>query len=370
MEKLHSQLRRSIEDNFSLAGINFYSLVLRQTAKSEDFRVDKFQHMSYFNLNDNDTFVQKSVLNTLKKLIIKPYTMKKSLLFFTGALLIGSSALGQLSTRDNNDGNFRLGTRAQAGDAALHFVIPIVDLSAHDGSSAGLYLGNTLSSGDLLTFKYWHTNDLVIRGGFRFYADNSHANGTAVDSTDANPINEDFELELVESRSIMRDYSIAFGAEKHFSNSNIWDVYVGGEALIGLGKDKSVNNMTYFNGDIDNTTVTTSTKVFGFAGVVGFQVYVAELPLAIGLEYGWGGKWIFDGRTKVDRQLEIDAADISFTETWYQQDVDAQGNPDLNTLGLPRQYSDLSRRSFNMETNNSVRLTIAFLFSTRPKTAG
>ena len=295
--------------------------------------------------------------------------MKKSLLF-GAALLLGLSSIAQLSTRSNYDGNFKLNTRPQAGDAALHFVVPIIDLSADNGSDAGLYKGNSLASGDLLTFKYYYTDDLVLRGGIRLAADNHRVEGTAVDSTDANPIIEDTEFETVNTRSIMREYNLAFGAEKHFTNDNIFDVYAGGEARLGLGKDKSVMEYTYFNGDIDNTTMTTNTSIFGVAGVVGFNVFVAELPVSVGLEYGWSGKFIFGGTTKVERTLELDAADINFTEEWEQVDTDAFGNLDLNNLGLPRQYSSLSQRQFNMENNNSVRVNICIYFSTRNRNAG
>jgi len=293
--------------------------------------------------------------------------MKKSLLLFMAVVLTGTTVLGQLSTRQNYDWDFQLSTRPQAGDAALHFVIPIVDLSADNGSDAGLYNGNTLAAGDLLTFKYYKTDNLVYRAGLRFAADNSHASGTAADSSFFNPIIEDAELETIDSRTIDRMYALAFGAEQHFTNSNIFDVYAGGEALIGLGKDKSIMNGTYFNGDIDNTTMTTSTTVFGFAGVAGFNVFIAELPIAVGLEYGWGGKWIFNGKTHVERTLEIDAADISATSEWDQQDAD------LNNNGDPRQYSSLSRRQFNMDTNNSVRVNVLIYFNTdkdKPEPAG
>lgn len=293
--------------------------------------------------------------------------MKKSLLLLMAVALAGTTVLGQLSTRQNNDGDFRLGTRPQAGDAALHFVIPIVDLSSHNGSDAGLYKGNGLGAGDLLTFKYYKTNNLVYRAAFRFAADNARTSGTAADSSDVNPIFEDFELETIDYRSTDRMYALAFGAEQHFTNSNIFDVYAGGEVLVGLGKDKSVMDGTYFNGDIDNTTMTTSTTVFGFAGVAGFNVFIAELPIAVGLEYGWGGKWIFNGKTHVERVLDIDATDTNITAEWDEQDVDAFGNLDS------RQYSSLSRRQFNMDTNNSVRINILIYFSTekdRPTPVG
>ena len=302
-------------------------------------------------------------------LLIKPHTMKKSLLFGV-ALLMGLCSFAQLSTRTNYDGNFKLNTRPQAGDAALHFVIPIVDLSTDTIPDAGLYKGNSLIAEDLLTFKYYYTDDLVFRAGIRLAADNHIVNGTAVDSTSTNQINEEDEFETVNTRSILREYNLALGAEKHFTNDNIFDVYAGGEARIGLGKDRSVMEYTYFNGDVDNTSMTTNTSIFGVAGVVGFNVFVAELPISVGMEYGWSAKWIFGGTTKVERTQELDDADIDFSEEWEQVETDAFGDLDLNDLGLPRQYSSLSQRQFNMENNNSVRVNICIYFSTRNRNVG
>lgn len=290
--------------------------------------------------------------------------MKKGLLLIAVLTLLGGDIFSQLSTRENNAINTPLGTRAQAGDAAFSFAVPIVNLTANNGSDAGLYAFNTLSPGAMLTAKYWQRDDLVLRGAFRFAADNSLTKGTAADSSASNPINEDLEVSENTKRSIMREYIIAGGAEKHFSNSNMWDAYVGGELLVGLGKDKTIDQEDYFNGDKNYMTRTTGTTVFGFAGVMGFQAYVAELPVAIGLEWQWGGKWIFGGATKVEQELEIDAADISISAEWKEQATDGLGATDLNNNGVPRQYSDLSRREFNMETNNVVQVTILILFGT------
>lgn len=285
--------------------------------------------------------------------------MKKGLLLIAVAALLGGDAISQLSTRTNSAVNPQLGTRAVAGDAAFSFAIPIVNLTENNGSDAGLYAFNSLSPGSMLTFKYWHKDDLVIRAAFRFAADNSLTKGTAADSSETNNI-PDTDVSENTKRSIMREYVLAGGVEKHFSNSNIWDVYVGAEGLIGLGKDKTIDKEDYFNGDLSYMTRTTGTTIFGFAGVFGLSAYVAELPLAIGLEWQWGGKWIFGGDTKVE--FESEAGGTAVSAEWFEQDVDGLGAPDIG-----RQYSDLSRRQFNMETNNVVQITILFLFSTMKK---
>ena len=85
-------------------------------------------------------------------------------------------------------------------------------------------------------------------------------------------------------------------------------------------------------------------------------MFVAELPVSIGLEYGLSGKWIFGGKTKVNEDVKV-GSDSEATE-YYTQTEDAFGVAD------PTRYSDLKRRQFNMETNNNIRLNIHIYFST------
>jgi hypothetical protein len=39
------------------------------------------------------------------------------------------------------------------------------------------------------------------------------------------------------------------GIEKHFSNSNIFDVYTGADLFLGFGKDKEVSSTTNRDGE-------------------------------------------------------------------------------------------------------------------------
>jgi len=290
--------------------------------------------------------------------------MKKVLLLAVLFSMTCVSAFSQLSTRENNDYVYRLSTRPKAGDAALQFVIPIVNLNANDNGEAGLYKGNSLFASDFLTYKYYHTDNTVIRAALRWTVDNAVSKGTAVDSTGLNPINEEAnEIETDYKRLNSRDFAIAGGLERHFTNSNIFDVYAGGEVMLGLGKNKSVSEEEYFNGDKDFETRTTATRVVGFGLVTGFNVFVAELPISIGIEYGLTGKWVFGGTTKVEREQTV--LGESESGEWEEQETDAFGDDDLNLNSQPQQYSDLSRRRFAMNTNHNVRLNINIYFSTR-----
>ncbi len=280
--------------------------------------------------------------------------MKKITLILALILTVSIGAFSQLTTREVASQSVLLGNRPQAGDAALQFVIPIIDMSANDGTQAGLYSGNLLTSGDMLTFKYYNTEDVVYRAAIRIFADNDKTNGNELDSTDTYVFPESDILSDFTINSTFREFNIAGGIEKHFSSTNFFDVYIGGEALVGLGKDAGRNDYTFANGDYSKTTTKTNTKIVGIAGVVGFNMFVAELPISLGLEYGLSGKWIFGGATKVNEDSQIGS---TTTSAEYYQQTDY-------ILGRSRNYSKLKNRQFNMETNNNIRLNIHIYFST------
>jgi hypothetical protein len=270
------------------------------------------------------------------------------------ALMGFVTGFGQLSDRENYDQHYKLGARPKAGDAALQFVLPIVNLTENNGSDAGTYAGNLLSSGDLLTFKYYLTDANVIRAGLRIKTDNWTNSGTVADSSALTPPPIDNLTEFAQ-KSVSREFNLAGGMEKHFTAKNIFDVYAGGELFFGLGKDKLVSNFDFQNGGKSYETRSTNTNILGFGLMTGFNIFVAELPISVGLEYGLTGKWIFGGKTKVSREQTVGSNSVS--GEWIEQSEDFDGNADA------RQYSSLGRRQFNMDTNNIIRLNIHIYFS-------
>lgn len=276
--------------------------------------------------------------------------MKKITLMLALLLTVSIGAFSQLSTREVSAVSVPLGNRPQAGDAALQFVFPLINLSAHDGEEAGLYSGNFFGSGDMLTFKYYNTEDVVIRAAIRLFNNNTKLKGAESDSSFYNTVIPDGVVTEFVGNSTSREYNLAGGLEKHYSATNFFDVYVGAEGLVGFGKDQTVNEATMSNGDFAKRTEATKTNIVGVAGVVGFNMFVAELPVSIGLEYGLSAKWIFGGTTKVTREDKI-GSDNHDTE--YFTDGTSTD-----------QYSDLKKREFNMDTNNNIRINIHIYFST------
>jgi hypothetical protein len=288
--------------------------------------------------------------------------MKKTLLVITLLAVGGSSAFAQgLSTRENEAIVAKLGARPVAGDAALNFVIPLVGLNNNDGTQAGLFNGNALASGDLLTFKWYHTDDLVIRAGIRLYADNDNISADVLNDATFSEIPEGG-VSSVKVSNRNRQYLIALGAEHHFTNSNIFDVYTGLDVMVGMNKEKEFTETEYLN--IDGTlqdvvtrdlmSRTTNSTVFGLGWVVGWNTFIAQLPISVGIEYGLSAKWILGGKTKVVEERDVNNQNAleSYSVEYYEDDA-LPGNI----------YSDMKKNQFNMDTNQNVRLTFNFYFT-------
>lgn len=290
--------------------------------------------------------------------------MKKTLLVMTLLAMGVTSVSAQgLSTRENEAIVAKLGARPVAGDAALNFVIPLVGLNANDGTEAGLFNGNLLGSGDLLTFKYYHTDNFVLRGGIRLYADNDRLSGDALnDEPSGNPLAPG-DISRMETIDQDRSYVLALGFEHHFSNSNIFDVYTGADLLVGFNKMRATEEVEYFLEDNPEDFVTrdlftqqTNSTVVGLGWVVGWNTFVAQLPISVGIEYGLSMKWLLGGKTKITEERDINNAQEGspqpYTVEYYTDDA-APG----------MLFSDLNRRHFNMDTNQNVRLTVQFYFT-------
>jgi hypothetical protein len=278
--------------------------------------------------------------------------MKKSVLLI--ALAFGvSNVFAQLSTRENDASVEKIGARPKAGDMAFSYAIPL----SNDSGKAHLFNGNALQAGNLLTYKYYNTDDLVIRFGFRIMNENMTVKGTGLDSSATyNPNSATGAgyagVKTVKRKEVKRMWEFAPGVEKHFLASNIFDAYAGADLYLGFGADKSTSNFDYINGDKSYTTTKTPTTDVGLGLITGFNVFVAHLPISVGLEYGWSAKWTFGGISKVKTESVTGA--LSSSEDYK---VDNSASSESNA-----HYSKLKKREFNAETNQDVRIAIHIYF--------
>lgn len=281
--------------------------------------------------------------------------MKKSIALV--ALAFGvTSAFAQLSTRENDETVIKYGARPKAGDMA--FVLG-TSIASDSGMTAKLFSGNALQSGNILTYKYYKTDDLVIRMGVRLKNKNLTVKGTGLDSSaQYNPnlvgIPPYNNLADVKTKTVERMYEIVPGVEKHFLASNIFDAYVGADLYLGFGSDRSINNFTYRNGDKNFVTRKTNTSTVGIGLISGFNVFLGHLPMSLGLEYGWNAKWTFGGITKVKE--DVSTGTVSYTQEYKQDNSKTSGDTNAR-------YSKLKRREFNADSNQDVRVVLHIYFA-------
>ncbi len=287
--------------------------------------------------------------------------MKKSILLL--ALAMGFfSSYAQLTTRENESSVEKLGGRPQAGNMAFTFGLPLSRSSSDnpilrtsDTGSAHLYNFNNLKTGELLTFKYYKTDDVAYRLGLRIYSNNVKTSGTGLDSSavvDAGGVyNEMYSVSTAKDADIDRKIELVPGIEKHFSPANFFDAYLGADLYIGVGTKKQVSEVEYKNNDHFNMTSRTPNTTVGLGGVAGFNIFVAHLPISLGLEWGWNAKWEFNGKTKVKYDNQVGT--VATSGEYVTLDNDPNG---------AQYYSKASKKFFNADTNADVRIVANIYF--------
>ncbi|MFN6945376.1 MAG: hypothetical protein ACK4ND_10545 [Cytophagaceae bacterium] len=258
-------------------------------------------------------------------------------LFVTGITFF---AQAQMSSRLNDSTAYQIGSRPTKGTKALTFGV--------DFGNEWVNPLNLFTRGDLLTGRYFLTDNLAIRSGFRIARDSRMTAGD-IDTL----ITGGSLLANHLQRSTSR-YIFVPGIERHFAYSNIFDVYAGGDIYMGLGRDFERQDYDYAGGFYNRSRRSTPVRTVGFGGVVGVNFFILDLPLSIGFEYGWTALWNFGGRTRVTEEIR-DALGTRVQE-YYQQERDAFENPDSNS------YSTLSRRFSSIDTNNNIRILLNLYF--------
>ena len=201
----------------------------------------------------------------------------------------------------------------------------------------------------LTTVKKFIADDLAIRAGIRLYRDSRSLKGE-VDSIPTTGAGQ-WTLSEVEFKESSREYMLVPGIEKHFSSSNIFDVYAAGDLYLGFGRDKSVNSQTNTDGDVTSTTQTTPYTIVGLGGVIGVNVFVLDLPVSLGVEYGLSAFWQLGDKTKV----EVEEADGDSYEYFT-----VANDP---FVGAHNGYSSVKQKYMTMNTNDQVRIVANIYFN-------
>ena len=254
--------------------------------------------------------------------------MKKKV-FLTAALLCAFSlaSFAQLTTGEPSAKKIRTGNRAQAGDFGLYIGFPINN-----------YVDD-IKYGDLVPFpivnlKFFALDQLEVRASIDAKAYSQKAMGKLM-TTDK---------KLGEGQS-SGHFLVLPGVAWHFAKSNIVDVYAGAELPIGWSgaKQKMVDETAD-----SEAIVAKNACSLGIGAFIGLQFFIANLPVALGVEYGLSSQ--FDLGLKYKNTM----TSAGTTQVFYTSDI----NGSLVTPA--NQFEKLEAKRGNL--GQQVRLTLSYYF--------
>jgi len=263
--------------------------------------------------------------------------MKRSLIVLAIFALSGVSAFAQLSTRENVDPYvFKTGTRPQQGNCGIYIgpsITEFIQMADEDINWRGM---------PLLNFKHYTSDKFVLRLGLQIYnkSQGLRVKEAVIDSADS-------------KNSKSKTYFMLTPAfEYHFTPKNICDVYVG--ANLPIGVSSIVEKSSYTLGK-DNLYFNQSQNKFllGVGVFIGMQFFIADLPLAIGIEGGLSCLGKFGGAVKnvYNEKNENDVYEKKVVYTY--------NNADFGEGML--QAKKISTNKF--ELGSDFRLTLSYFFS-------
>lgn len=274
--------------------------------------------------------------------------MKKGLIF---GLLVALScpAFAQLTEGEPTAKKIRTGNRAEQGDFGIYVGATTSMFKAMFDSEGSDGQEIEIQPIPLINFKYMLTDQFEARVGLEFSKKKESVKGDYITGTDYDEQSENinYETENRKYKAIDADNRIIPGFAYHFSRSNLLDVYAGAELPFGWKRYKystedSESSSSYTRGGFQ----------IGLGAFIGLQMHIADLPLAVGLEYGISS--MFDARGKVKA-----VAESGGTKTVTYQ-------PNIESFPmLKEQLPDSSWESLKArkgEIGNQLRITLTYYF--------
>ncbi|MFN7847941.1 MAG: hypothetical protein ACK5P4_12075 [Bacteroidota bacterium] len=262
----------------------------------------------------------------------------------TICLLLGYSQISkaQLSTRENNPSVLKVGTRPAEGNFGFSLIGSSKDLEQFVNNNDSI-TSEEKKMMPLFVFRYYLSDQLVLRAGIKYERSKEKKSG----DIDPNVNGPGFQSRsnINSSTSLL----ITPGAEYHFIQSNILDPYMTVSLPIGLMQENVVKNDTYEYGDFMNHSMRKSSLVYGWQVHFGLQAFVADLPLAIGLEFGAIGLGYLGDKYKHNLDYSLGGSETS--QTYYTFKDDPSNI----------KYSNLKSNSFDL--SSEIRLSINYFFS-------
>lgn len=254
--------------------------------------------------------------------------MKKKI-FMTALLAFAFSmaAMAQITTGEPSAKKIRTGNRPEAGTFGL-----FIGTSVNNFVDAIEY--GSLIPMPIINVKYYVTDHLETRASIDANLYNEKALGK-----------ENTAGKKLGARNAQGQFLLVPGVAYHFGNLNILDVYAGAEIPLGWTgvKSRSIDEAS----DITQT-LTKNAFTLGVDAFIGLQAFIANLPIAIGIEYGIGSQ--FDLGLKYKSSVTSGGT----TQVTYSPSVDLAG------ITTSQSFDKLQARRGNL--TQQVRLTLSYYF--------
>lgn len=215
-----------------------------------------------------------------------------------GLCSLATSALAQITNGTPTAHTVKVGNRAQEGDYGLYLGATtdiVKDIFDSDVEVKGL---------PLLNFKYMYTDQIEYRVGLELWRTTEKMKFET--SEEFGGYDADGKSKSLESR-----YFVYPGIAYHFSKSNLIDIYAGAELPLGFEHYRVKDEGKHYE-----ETVSRGSFTLGVGAFVGMQAYIADLPLAVGVEYGLSS--LFNCGDKYKHKIKDDEG----SQTYYTHDLD------------------------------------------------
>lgn len=278
--------------------------------------------------------------------------MKTKFVLFFILLTIGGCnlAYAQITTGKPSSKVIRSGNRAQAGDFGIYLGATSDMLQAFDKDVQ-------FSALPLINLKYMVTDQFEARIGLELYKTSRSFKGDAL-RNDLNNPGEEITVPL-SYKDASSNAMLYPGVAYHFSKRNILDVYVGAELPLGwtsetvressVDETEADGGLSYVTGEFSKTK---RAFVIGLGAFIGIQAYIADLPLALGAEFGISSR--FDTGVKYKNV----STQGGTTQTYYTNSLDFTDG--LAPEGASDRYAKL--KAMTGEIGGQVRLTLTYYF--------
>ena len=270
--------------------------------------------------------------------------MKKLFTILMAVAITTTVSYSQISDRVNDESTYLLGARPQAGNFGFYLALSAAEIE-------GLTEDNWQETGiPLINVKYYKSDKLVLRAGVQVSKKRRSIDGK---------LDEDMtgytEYKHVETDA---NWNLSLGAEQHFDLSNIFDSYIGLNGNMGYERSVRTHNEAIAGGDYSNSEGSSFGFTYGLETFIGTNFFIADLPIAAGLELGITAKNY--GANKFKYEWDESTDGTANSGTYYTSLVDDFEN--MNTLNGTNsqdlEFTDLKARRFDIMP--LARLTLTF----------